>query len=147
VDAERRDALHALGCAHLVVRLDSDHGTVGPLVIPGLTSCVRCADLHRLDRDPAWNALAVQLTLPHRASTASEVALATVVAGLGAVQVLDFLDGGSPAAVDGALEMYPPDWRVRRRSWPVHPACDCMPALDGPPPHGAPRIGAVPPPG
>ena len=44
-----------------------DHGVVGPLVIPGLTSCLRCADLHRRDRDPAWHALAVQLTVARAA--------------------------------------------------------------------------------
>jgi nicotinamidase-related amidase len=36
-------------------------GLVGPLVIPGVTSCLRCADLHRSDRDAAWPALAAQL--------------------------------------------------------------------------------------
>jgi hypothetical protein len=126
VDGERRDALHARDCAHLLVRLASDAGAVGPLVLPGLTSCLRCADLHRLDRDPAWNALAVQLALPHRANVASEVALATMIAGLAAMQTLEFLDGGRPATIEGALEMQLPDWRIRRRSWPVHPECDCM---------------------
>jgi hypothetical protein len=120
--------LHARGCAHLLVRLGSDHGAVGPLVLPALTSCLRCADLHRLDRDPAWNALAVQLSVPHRSALASEVTLATVIAGLAAMQALDFLDGGRPATVEGSLEMRPPDWRIRRRSWPVHPDCDCMPS-------------------
>ena len=31
-----------------------------------------------------------------------------------------------PAAIDGTLEQHPPDWRIRRRSWPVHPDCDCQ---------------------
>lgn len=126
IDTERRDALHARGCVHLLVRLAGDHGIVGPLVIPGLTSCLRCADLHRLDRDPAWTALAAQLCVPHRASGNSEVAMATVIAGMAAQQALDFLDGGYPDSVEGTLEMYRPDYRVRRRSWPAHPACECM---------------------
>ena len=33
----------------------------GPLVIPGVTSCLACADLHRSDRDAAWPAIAAQL--------------------------------------------------------------------------------------
>jgi bacteriocin biosynthesis cyclodehydratase domain-containing protein len=136
VDEERRAALHARSCAHLLVRVSGGHGVVGPLVLPGLTSCLRCADLHRLDRDPAWNALAVQLTLPHRAAVASEVALATVIAGLAAVQALDFLDGGRPATIEGSLEMHLPDWRLRRRTWPVHPECDCM--LEASTPAGLP---------
>lgn len=127
VDPERRAALHARSAAHLLVTVSGGHGAVGPLVLPGLTSCLRCADLHRLDRDPAWDALAVQLTVPQRHRGASEVAVAGVVAGLAAVQALEFLDGGRPAAIEGTLEMQLPDWRVRRRSWPLHPDCDCLP--------------------
>ena len=125
-DEERRDALHRLGTAHLLVSLDAERGVVGPLVIPGLTGCLHCADLHRLDRDPAWTALAVQLALPHPAGTAGAVALATVIAGVAALQALDFLDGGQPASVEGSLELHPPDWRLRRRSWPAHPGCGCL---------------------
>jgi hypothetical protein len=125
IDSDRRDALHARECAHLAVRLGTDHGVVGPLVIPGLTSCLRCADLYRHDRDPAWAALAVQLTLRRRHGSASDVGLATVVAGVAALQALAYLDGGEPAAIEGTLELHLPDWRIRRRSWPVHPDCDC----------------------
>lgn len=126
IERERRDALHAADCAHLVVRLGPEHGVVGPLVIPGLTSCLSCADLHRLDRDPAWNALAVQLSLPRRRPGGSDVTVATIIAGVAAMQVLAYLDGGEPAVVDGTLEMHLPDWRIRRRSWPIHPDCDCV---------------------
>jgi len=125
IDGDRRDALHARDCAHLAVRLGADHGVVGPLVIPGLTSCLRCADLHRRDRDPAWSALAVQLTVARRHGGASDVAMATVVAGVTALQALAYLDGDEPAVIEGTLELHLPDWRIRRRSWPVHPECDC----------------------
>lgn len=125
VPNERRDALHAAGAPYLAVTLGVDHGIVGPLVLPGLTSCLRCADLHRTDRDPAWNALAVQLATPQRYGAPSSVALATVVAGLAALQALAFLDGGEPATLDGTLELHLPDWRLRRRSWSVHPECGC----------------------
>lgn len=127
VDSERRAALHARSAAHLVVQVGGGHGVVGPLVLPGLTSCLRCADLHRLDRDPAWDALAVQLAVAPRHRAASEVALASVIGGLAAVQALDFLDGGRPATIEATLEMQLPDWRLRRRSWPIHPECDCLP--------------------
>jgi hypothetical protein len=127
VDLERRDALHARAAAHLLVRVSGGHGAVGPLVLPGLTSCLRCTDLHRLDRDPAWDALALQLSITPRHRAASEVALATVIGGLAAVQALEFLDGGRPASIEASLEMQLPDWRLRRRSWPIHPECDCLP--------------------
>ncbi|HEV7194248.1 MAG TPA: hypothetical protein VGN35_13695 [Jatrophihabitantaceae bacterium] len=125
IDSERRAALHARGCAHLVVRLSADHGVVGPLVIPGRSSCIRCADLHRRDRDPAWTALAVQLAAPRRHGPVSDVALATVIAGVAAAHALTYLDGADPPTVNGTVEMHLPDWRLRRRSWPYHGDCDC----------------------
>ena len=129
IDDDRRLALHHHDRAHLAVRVGACAGVVGPLVIPGLTSCLHCADLHRIDRDPAWSALAVQLAMPRRGGTPAAVALSTIVAGTAAMQALEFLDGGSPATVDGTLELHAPDWRIRRRSWPVHPDCDC--SVDG----------------
>jgi bacteriocin biosynthesis cyclodehydratase domain-containing protein len=125
IDPDHRAALHAYGHAHLPVRLAADHGVVGPLVVPGLTSCLRCADLHRLDRDPAWTALAVQLSTPPRTGSASPVTLAATLAAVAAGQALAYLDGEQPATIDGTIEQHLPDWRLRRRSWPVHPDCDC----------------------
>ncbi|MDP9094033.1 MAG: ThiF family adenylyltransferase [Actinomycetota bacterium] len=125
IDSDRRAALHARGCTHLTVRLAADHGAVGPMVIPGLTSCLRCADLHRRDRDPAWPALAVQLTVPRPAGPVSDVALATTIAGVAAAQILTYLDGGQPSTIEGTLELHLPDWRIRRRTWPLHAECDC----------------------
>ncbi len=53
--------LHATGTPHLPVRVRDGAGLVGPLVMPGMTSCLRCADLHRSDRDENWPAVAAQL--------------------------------------------------------------------------------------
>jgi hypothetical protein len=94
-------------------------------VLPGLTSCLRCADLHRRDRDPAWAALAVQLTVGRRHGPASAASVCTVLAGVAAQQALAFLDGGEPDCIDGTIELRPPDWRLRRRSWLAHPECGC----------------------
>jgi hypothetical protein len=54
---------------HLVVSAYGDSGTVGPLVIPGVTSCLMCDQLHRRDRDVAWPVLVSQrsaLATPNR---------------------------------------------------------------------------------
>jgi bacteriocin biosynthesis cyclodehydratase domain-containing protein len=132
VPDDRQNALHAADAPYLAVSLGLDSGVVGPLVLPGLTSCLRCADLHRRDRDPAWAALAVQLSVPHRYGPASAAAVATIVAGVAAQQALAFLDGDDPAALDGTLELHLPDWRLRRRSWPPHPDCGCLDTDDQP---------------
>jgi hypothetical protein len=125
IDEDRRAALHASHTAHLAVTVGADHGAVGPLVLPGLTSCLRCADLHRRDRDPAWPALAAQLAVPPVRGGAVEVAMATLLVGTAALQALSYLDGGEPACIDASLELQLPDWRLRRRTRPVHPECDC----------------------
>ncbi len=125
VPDDRRLALHAADAPHLVVAVSVDSGVVGPLVLPGLTSCVQCADLHRQDRDPAWAALAVQLCVDRRYGPTSDTALTAIIAGVAARQAIAYLDGEEPAALDATIEMHLPDWRLRRRSWPPHPDCDC----------------------
>ena len=125
VDTEVRDALHARGVPHLVAWAGADRGVVGPLALPGVASCLRCADLHRLDRDYAWSALAVQLAVPPRHGQPSDVSLATLIGGIAALQALAFLGGEDPPTIEGTLEVQLPDWRIRRRSWAPHPECDC----------------------
>ena len=46
--------IHRSGVPHLVATVRGQTGIVGPLVVPGVTSCLRCADLHRRDADPRW---------------------------------------------------------------------------------------------
>ena len=110
---------------HLLAEVRDTVGVVGPLVLPGRSACLRCLDLDRSDRDPAWPALAAQLATPARALPACDSALAAAVCAQAALQVLTLLDGGAPASIDGSLELALPDWRWRRRSWTPHAACEC----------------------
>jgi ThiF family len=117
--------IHRAGIPHLVATVRGQTGVVGPFVVPGVTSCLRCADLHRRDADPRWPGFAAQLTAGDTpASGATVVCLLTAVAA--AVQVLAFLDGaGAPAALEATMEFSPPDLLPRVRTWPGHPDCDC----------------------
>ncbi len=126
-DTELVNRLVGAGVAHLAVSVRETRGVVGPLVMPGRSSCLHCADLHRRDRDPAWPAVAGQLTTGHRGHVeAQDTALAGTTVGLAALQALTHLDGAMPAqTTDGTLELALPDCRVRRRSWPMHPGCGC----------------------
>lgn len=122
------------GVPHLFARVRDATGVVGPLVLPGRSSCQRCHDLHRTDRDPAWPSVTAQLSAAsrHRLSPC-DVVLATAVAAHAALQVLAYLDGDpAPPAVDGTLEIAQADGRLRRRSWAPHPACGCMWPRQGP---------------
>jgi hypothetical protein len=116
---------HRAGVPHLVATVRGETGTVGPLVVPGVTSCLRCADLHRRDADPRWPEFAAQLTAADPPpSGATVTCLLTAVTA--AVQVLAYLDGGAaPATIEATVELRPPDLVPRVRRWPAHPACDC----------------------
>jgi bacteriocin biosynthesis cyclodehydratase domain-containing protein len=126
VDTDLAAALQCAGLPHLVVGVRETTAVIGPLVLPGQTTCLRCADLHRADRDPAWPLLAAQLTtLRPAAAEPCDVALATLAAALGGLQCLAHIDGEEAACRDGTLEFALPSWRVRRRSWPPHRRCGC----------------------
>lgn len=147
--AEVVDVLGAVGLPYLVTGVRETYGVVGPLVIPGRSSCPRCHDLHRAERDPCWPMLAAQLAAePRDGTVACDVTLAAGVAALSAGQVLAHLIGpGLTRAVDATLELRLPEWTVRRRVWTPHPECACgaatgagfaLPAPTRPAPPAAP---------
>ncbi|HEY0806218.1 MAG TPA: TOMM precursor leader peptide-binding protein [Pseudonocardiaceae bacterium] len=130
-DPQLQANLARTGRPHLVVHAAEGTGVVGPLVVPGRTSCLHCVDLHNTDTDPCWPALAAQLAAhPQPADLASVQATAAFAAG----QALCFLHGGQHgvAADDTTL----PVWgaaveidvftaRSTRVTWPPHPRCPC----------------------
>ncbi|GDY33206.1 thiamin biosynthesis protein [Gandjariella thermophila] len=117
-------ALVADQIPHLVVRAREGTGLVGPLVLPGRTSCLRCADLYRTDRDPCWPRVAAQLG--HRPQPA-DLATAQATAALAVGQALLALEwprhGTRPLVWDTTLELDPLRAALRRRRWPRHPSC------------------------
>jgi bacteriocin biosynthesis cyclodehydratase domain-containing protein len=115
---------------HLVATVRGEVGVVGPLVVPGATSCLRCGDLHRRDADPRWPRLAAQLTAAEPPPGGATLTC-LVTAATAALQVLAYLDGSAaPATLDATVELRPPDLRPRIRRWPPHPACGCGAVAD-----------------
>lgn len=123
-DPTAAERLRQDGVPHLAVDAVDGAGIVGPLVVPARSACLRCLDVHRRDRDAAWVA-ARDRGWPEAAGAALVVA----TAAFAVLQALTFLDepftGVAPATLDGTLELRPPDWRLRRRTWPPHPDCGC----------------------
>ncbi|HEU0192530.1 MAG TPA: cyclodehydratase [Mycobacterium sp.] len=123
--------LHSAGVAHLPVRLRDGTGLVGPLVIPGLTSCLCCADLHRRDRDAAWPAVAAQLrdTVAHadRATVLATVALAIsqINRVIAAVRGMPEADRRPPPTLNATLEFDVTTGSIVTRHWDRHPLCGC----------------------
>ena len=120
---------------HLVVRAEEAIGVVGPLVLPGRSACVRCVDLSKAARDPAWPAILAQASAGSGgpASTqACDTVLAAATAALATAQALALIDRAcEPATANGTLEVVLPDWQWHRRGWPAHPACTCGAAEAG----------------
>jgi bacteriocin biosynthesis cyclodehydratase domain-containing protein len=114
---------------HLAVSASEAIGVVGPLVLPGRSACLRCLDLARAERDPAWPLILAQLAGQAAADPRGcDTVLATTVAAQAATQALAFVDQGAEAAAavtNGTLELVLPGWQWRRRSWHPHPQCGC----------------------
>ncbi len=112
---------HVIGYAH------EGTAVVGPMVWPGRSSCLRCAELHRADMDIAWPKLAAQLVgqIP-----AAGLACTQLAAALITEQVLAALAGPTaglpaPPTWSAALELDPVRGSLRHHPRPVHPRCSC----------------------
>jgi len=124
--------LHEQGVAHLLVRVRDGIGLVGPLVIPGVTSCLVCADLHRRDRDAAWPAICAQLRetvgVADRATVLATAALALsqVNRVIAAVRGQDApSDPEAPQTLNATLEFDLHAGAIVARQWDKHPLCAC----------------------
>jgi hypothetical protein len=116
------DHLLRIDQPHLLVRCWGNGVSVGPLVLTGQTSCLRCADLARSDADPRWPIVLTQLSRLHLESPPALLAWAASVA---AAQTLAFLHGELPESAGATLELSWPDFVTRLRRWPAHPSCGC----------------------
>lgn len=101
---------------HLGVVFGESSVTVGPLVRPGVTACIRCVELHRVTADPAWSAIAPQVW--GRVAAANAPGLATHAAAETLRLVGD--EPGRSVRVDA---------RTLRRVTTMHsphPDCGCL---------------------
>ncbi len=112
---------------HLPVSTWGRRAVAGPVVVPGTSACLRCAQLHRRDADPAWPLLGVQWSQAISAMPYPPVdpLLATLV-GFHAVQaVRHWAADPSIVASSRAVEITLPDGATRWVSRPPHPLCGC----------------------
>jgi bacteriocin biosynthesis cyclodehydratase domain-containing protein len=112
------------GIPHLAVEVRDDAAVIGPLVPPTGSPCLNCLDLHRRDRDPAWPALAAQLSTGPESIAPIAVTTVLVATGYAAAEVLAYLDGGSPQTLGTTIEVLGPGREIRR-DWAPHPGCGC----------------------
>lgn len=112
---------------HLSVRVREGVGIVGPFVVPGRSSCLGCADLHRTDMDSKWPMVAAQLV---GQTQPADLTCANATAALASEQVMRALawlsDGGAqPPAWNSTMELDVFHGTLDRRAWPPHPRCSC----------------------
>jgi len=123
-DRTLTDELSRAGQAHMIVRLADDKAVVGPMVEPGLTPCVRCADMMRGSFDSAWPQLLAQLCRvnPDPPADLRSWAVATAV-----LQVRARFDGvAAPDALGRVLQIDAADHVLTTMDLRPHPDCGCM---------------------
>lgn len=132
----------SLDLAHLPVTVYGARATIGPLVLPGLTGCLQCADLRRRDADAAWPRVAVQLAHRRPARPPVDSALAQLAAAWIAQQAVAWIEADGPAALDAGrwpqgwpqrgpaclgtrLTVSLPNGSATAEPMPAHPLCGC----------------------
>lgn len=131
-DRDAVDSLVRFDVDHLVVRLHARSAVLGPLVRPGRTACLRCADAARAGVDPAWTALVPQLSAPVQRPVGAGVPgahvsplLVTTVTAAATAAVLACLDG-LPTPCDGAVLRWGADCGLPSVDpLPPHRGCGC----------------------
>jgi bacteriocin biosynthesis cyclodehydratase domain-containing protein len=109
---------------HLSVVVGDQRTRVGPLIVPGVTACAHCLDLHRSDVDRSWGVIAAQLWA--RAPIEPPLLTTREAAARAVRRVQARLNGATVLEVDEAIETVDSETgRVRRTLSRPHPACGC----------------------
>ena len=113
------------GVPHLVI--DGAEGariSVGPIVIPGQTPCVRCVSMALEDQNPMWREISMRRLLAPESEV--PVAVAHHVAGVAALELLRYIDEGQSQLIGSTARIYYHSPTVaQQQTFPRHPACGC----------------------
>jgi hypothetical protein len=116
--------------AHLFVASYGDRAIAGPLVVPGLTSCLRCAYLHTRDADQQWPHVSLQLnhTISKMKNTPTDRLLTTMIAAQAGQLVRAWTDHQLTQThwKNLSYELRLPECEVRQEFRPPHPLCQCQ---------------------
>lgn len=117
----RVDPLVRTGTPYLVVESTPDEWTVGPLVVPGVTACLRCVDAACAETDPRRAIVLDQLVdapVPH------DPLLESLAVSWAVRDALAHLAGRRPSTWSASLTLTR-DQEPVRRPWLRHPDCGC----------------------
>ncbi|KYH45946.1 hypothetical protein [Branchiibius sp. NY16-3462-2] len=113
-----------LGVPHLPVVIGPHRLHIGPLAGTGEV-CLRCVDLRRTDRDPAWPQIIAAASADDPANLPDVLSPEVLAIGSGvlASTIRAALATGLPAGLSVSVSRAGP-WLLYHH-WPQHPACDC----------------------
>lgn len=126
IDPARMWRLIAEQVPHLPIVWGEAGASIGPVVLPGRTPCLRCVDLTRRDTDPAWPLIVAQLNNASSADAVEESLVASMASAIAVSHVLAVLDGRAPGRPGSAVEISLPDATPRFRQWLPHSECGCF---------------------
>ncbi|MDD2818105.1 MAG: hypothetical protein PHN51_04840 [Candidatus Nanopelagicales bacterium] len=121
--------------AHLFVASYGDRAVAGPLVMPGQTSCLRCAYLHTRDADPQWPHVSLQLT--HAITKVNNAPIDRLLTSLIATYVGKLARAWTDRNLTHtqwknlSYELRLPECEVRIEPRLPHPLCQCQWTLEG----------------
>lgn len=108
---------------HLALVVGDLDVLVTPVVHPGSSPCLRCADLHRSDRDAAWPVVAAQLHAMRARASSGELVTAAAVA---ARAIAATASGGSAEArASAAHRVDLATGSAVEVPWRFHDGCGC----------------------
>lgn len=120
------ETLWSAGVAHLPVVVDEDGIRVGPFVRPGLTPCLGCLDIQRIEGDPAWSALVPQFERPRLLPAAASPRLVVRAAAEVIAHVEAIFAGDRPPSWAATVRLTDRHVHAARRPLPFATSCSCM---------------------
>jgi hypothetical protein len=121
----------ALDVPHLPVAAWGSLGTVGPLVVPGHTPCLRCGYLHAADQDRAFPTVHLQRSYARVDTAPVDTALALAVAAHAVMTVCSWVESGGgppgdqPQPSSTRLHLRLPGGHLEQHHVAAHPLCGC----------------------
>lgn len=123
IEPERHGRWLRRDIPHLPVIFSDTEVRYGPVVEPGSSPCLTCLELRRVDDDPDWPAIAVQL-MSRRAPTETPLVSTEVASAVARIIAGRLLSG--PSAGESLSYAHDAETGgVTRRAHPQHERCGC----------------------
>jgi hypothetical protein len=124
-DRDRGDLPMHRSVPHVWVWVRELVGVVGPFVVPGKTSCLRCIDEARADLDAAWPTLVASSVAKPLPVPACDPLLAALVAALAMHDLGLWASGLRPLSWGRMIEVPQGFGLISSEDFAPHPRCGC----------------------